>query len=68
MDLGTLVLLIKNVILDPKVIAITIVLVLYLKLVLYVAYYKKAAAPSFKAQIKKNLKPQEQASGAEHTE
>ncbi|MGP1594619.1 MAG: hypothetical protein ACTTH8_05175 [Treponema sp.] len=67
MDFGTLVSLIKNVMLSPEVIIITIALILYLKLVFYVVWYKKPAMPSFEARIKKNLKPQQKTAAASHT-
>jgi len=46
--------LIKNVIISPEVIIITVVLVLYLNLVFYVIHYHKPALPSFQSRSRKS--------------
>jgi len=53
--------LIKNVIISPEVIIITIVLILYLNLVYYVVRYHKPRLPSLQSRLQKNLqKPPEE--------
>ena len=47
--------LIKNVIISPEVIIVTILLILYLNLVFYIVRYQKSKLPSLQSRLQKNL-------------
>nr|WP_298681271.1 hypothetical protein [uncultured Treponema sp.] len=61
MSFSQLFTLIKNVVISPEVIIVTILLILYLNLVFYVVRYQKPKLPSLQSRLQKNLqKPQEE--------
>ncbi|AIW90284.1 MULTISPECIES: hypothetical protein [unclassified Treponema] len=47
--------LIKNVVISPEVIIVTILLILYLNLVFYIVQYQKPRLSSLQSRIQKNL-------------
>ncbi|EPF47576.1 hypothetical protein HMPREF1222_00478 [Treponema vincentii F0403] len=47
--------LIKNVVISPEVIIVTILLILYLNLVFYIVRYQKPKLPSLQSRLQKNL-------------
>ena len=61
MTFSQLFVLVKNVIISPEVIIITILLILYLNLVHYVVCYHKPQLPSLQSRIQRSLqKPPEE--------
>ncbi|MGP1432515.1 MAG: hypothetical protein ACTTI6_09405 [Treponema sp.] len=61
MTFAQLCILIKNVIISPEVIIITVLLILYLNLVFYVVRYHKPQLPSLQSRLQQSLKkPSEQ--------
>ena len=56
MTLAQLFILIKNVIIAPEVVIITVVLILYLNLVFYIVQYHKPHLPSLQSRLQQNLK------------
>ena len=47
--------LIKNVVISPEVIIVTLLLILYLNLVFYIVRYQKPKLPSLQSRLQKNL-------------
>lgn len=65
MSFSQLFTLIKNVVISPEVIIVTILLMLYLNLVFYIVRYQKPKLPSLQSRLQKNLqKPLEEAKPA----
>ena len=56
MTFSQLCILIKNVVIAPEVIVISILLILYLNLVFYVVRYHKPQLPSLQSRLQHNLK------------
>ena len=56
MTFSQLLILIKNVVISPEVIIVTILLMLYLNLVFYIVRYQKPKLPSLQSRLQKNLK------------
>ena len=56
MTFSQLFILIKNVVISPEVIIVTILLILYLNLVFYIVHYRKPRLPSLQSRLQKNLK------------
>ena len=55
MSFSQLFILIKNVVISPEVIIVTILLILYLNLVFYIVRYQKPKLPSLQSRLQKNL-------------
>ncbi|EPF27956.1 hypothetical protein DWB79_10580 [Treponema medium] len=55
MSFSQLFTLIKNVVISPEVIIITVLLILYLNLVFYIVQYQKPRLPSLQSRLQKNL-------------
>ena len=55
MSFSQLFTLIKNVVISPEVIVVTILLLLYLNLVFYIVRYQKPKLPSLQSRLQKNL-------------
>lgn len=59
--------LIKDVIIAPEVIIITVLLILYLNLIFYVVRYRKPTLPSLESRLQKNLKRPPETEAAQST-
>jgi len=55
MSFSQLFTLIKNVVISPEVIIITVLLILYLNLVFYIVRYQKPRLSSLQSRLQKNL-------------